>query len=1170
MTKEHANKYCLDFNTLEFPRKLGLWTEDKFVVAIGEACVDLELVFGDQVGSVIVRNTPILIVDGQSNEILIGDDVLKVLGIDVYSQLTKKIGTDIHFETAELESFPFLGGDSAEEIKSILDTKVTAITDEEERGKWRELLYEHLDEFRLTLGHDPPVRVEPMRVKWDKSRMGTIRPNRTKYTADQVKFLDFYTKKLAEYGMIYENPNAKGASESMVLNKVPLPTNYEEDYRMVVNLVKPNGITTPMFWPMPSFEDIQSSLAGAKYFLTLDLKSGYWQFPLHPDSQELFSFSTHDKVFTPTRVPQGATDSVMYFTQAINNIFRDKIRKGVLPWLDDLLVYADTLEELYERLKWVLEQAKKYGLKLSPKKLKLLSERIKWCGKSISAEGVTVDGDRIEALSSMPYPQYADDLMKFINGSNWFRTQLPEYARGVSELQTWLNAQLGDRRTKRRAKKVILQWNDQLRTSFERMKELIRHSVMQAHPDINAEFWLFTDASDCHWGAVLVQVRKIDPSKGILEQEMEPLYFLSGSFKGAQLRWSTAEKEGFAIVESVERLRHLLLRPKGFRLFTDHNNLRFTFGIYSSKKLNVRARLDRWSLKLQGYRYTVEHIAGEDNIWADMLSRFLNSNWSYETRKRAAVRAVREDRRSTKRQKRRHVAYPLVRPLVNFEWPQRDYFMDIQAGVEVPTGLHFEKGSDGLWRYKGRLWIPEDAEDAKVLVLTLAHYSLGGHFGAEGMLISLRTRVFWKQMVADVKDFVADCILCRCAKAATPTRVHLGEQVQPTGPNASLHFDFISIGKGRNGENYILVLRDGFSRFTILYTCESATAANAVDGILHWISLFGIPERFFSDNGPHFRCKVMEQLAKRLGIPHDFSTVYCAWANGLVERVMQDLTVLLKILLHEVRLEHRDWILLVPNIMYALNQRPSSVLDGLSPVQVHCGLQTSSPLDFVVHYDANQFKDLNWTPDMEVYLELLNKRLDEVHKQVFDSTNKRNSRARKQLPMLPEFEIGDYVLYSLVDRPHQEGKLFFEWLGPFQVVGIKHEYVYQIKDLVSKKVWDAHVTRLSFYSTKQMHVTGDLLQLIAVNGINYEIQEILDIIWDADKQQHVVKIHWLGFTELEASFEPFKEIFEQVPVLILNFLENFAEREPDRYQTLVTKEQRLIEQMRMKCKHFIK
>ena len=92
---------------------------------------------------------------------------------------------------------------------------------------------------------------------------------------------------------------------------------------------------------------------------------------------------------------------------------------------------------------------------------------------------------------------------------------------------------------------------------------------------------------------------KFSPKKTIVsDQILEPLHFLSGSFKGSQSRWPTADPEAFAIVESIEKFRHLLINPKGFKLFTDHRSLCYIIDPWSVKKLNVRARLDRWALKL--------------------------------------------------------------------------------------------------------------------------------------------------------------------------------------------------------------------------------------------------------------------------------------------------------------------------------------------------------------------------------------------------------------------------------------------------------------------------------------------------------------------------------------------------------------------------------------------
>jgi len=85
------------------------------------------------------------------------------------------------------------------------------------------------------------------------------------------------------------------------------------------------------------------------------------------------------------------------------------------------------------------------------------------------------------------------------------------------------------------------------------------------------------------------------------------------------------EKEAVPIAEAVERLRHLLLRDEGFRLFIDHRNLIYVFDpILRDNDFKKQAvdKLCRWASKLFAFKYVIEHIPGESNIWADILSRW--------------------------------------------------------------------------------------------------------------------------------------------------------------------------------------------------------------------------------------------------------------------------------------------------------------------------------------------------------------------------------------------------------------------------------------------------------------------------------------------------------------------------------------------------------------------
>lgn len=88
---------------------------------------------------------------------------------------------------------------------------------------------------------------------------------------------------------------------------------------------------------MQVLEVVIGELEGATVFFVLDWFRGYWQLPLHPDSQEYYTIITHRGMYTPTWVPMRATDPVAYCQGVVEEVFGDLIGNGVLVWLDDTL-----------------------------------------------------------------------------------------------------------------------------------------------------------------------------------------------------------------------------------------------------------------------------------------------------------------------------------------------------------------------------------------------------------------------------------------------------------------------------------------------------------------------------------------------------------------------------------------------------------------------------------------------------------------------------------------------------------------------------------------------------------------------------------------------------------------------------------------------------------------
>jgi RNase H-like domain found in reverse transcriptase/Reverse transcriptase (RNA-dependent DNA polymerase) len=119
---------------------------------------------------------------------------------------------------------------------------------------------------------------------------------------------------------------------------------------------------------MPNMED--ESLSGSKYFSTLDLVQGYWQLPLHEDSQECQSILTPDGVYTPTRVQLGTTNATVHMQAIMEDLMHD-IRHSVKIWLDDNMIHVTTEEKLLEVLEHFFKTCLQNGVFLHAAKCTL-------------------------------------------------------------------------------------------------------------------------------------------------------------------------------------------------------------------------------------------------------------------------------------------------------------------------------------------------------------------------------------------------------------------------------------------------------------------------------------------------------------------------------------------------------------------------------------------------------------------------------------------------------------------------------------------------------------------------------------------------------------------------------------------------------------------------------
>jgi RNase H-like domain found in reverse transcriptase/Integrase zinc binding domain len=381
------------------------------------------------------------------------------------------------------------------------------------------------------------------------------------------------------------------------------------------------------------------------------------------------------------------------------------------------------------------------------------------------------------------------ELQQFVCAANWMRSVIPQFTSLIQPLSYAIEDvyKVAGSRTRRAASKVQLSdvtWGPHQSAAFNAVKLALHKAATLAHPDSNKRLCLFTDASDDHWSGILTQIPLNDGDADFINQHHESLSFLSGSFKRSSSRWSTPEKEAFAIVESVNRLDYLLLRPEGFWLYTDHKNLTYLYNPCATTpgiSKHVAGKIERWSLKLSRFRYTVVYIPGEDNCWEDMMSRWGASDPdpAFDSPPFVRISALFTA-----------PAAPDLDP--DFEWPKASDTIAAQqdsllAGEEShPFLTEAAAENAGLVPSKladGAIWIPQSSVSLQLRICVIGHCGRAGHRGFQTTHDGIRQYFCWQSMRSDIATFCQTCMHCLSTIGGTRVPRPMGHALHAEKPN---------------------------------------------------------------------------------------------------------------------------------------------------------------------------------------------------------------------------------------------------------------------------------------------------------------------------------------------------------------------------------------------------
>jgi hypothetical protein len=384
-------------------------------------------------------------------------------------------------------------------------------------------------------------------------------------------------------------------SSSEWSNPVVLVPKKDGTMRFCIDFRQVNAQSHFDAYPMPRLEDLIELLGKASFITTLDLCKGYWQVPLAKEARHCSAFRTPQGLFQFLVMPFGLQGAPASF-QRLMDIVLAGTDGFAAAYLDDIVVYSVTWEDHLRHLDDVLQRIQRAGLTIHPLKCAIAKEEVKYLGHILGRGVIRPQKDKVQAVQECQRPKTQKDVRSFLGLVGWYRRFVPDFARRAAPL-TDLTRKSGFAK---------IQWGEEQERAFLDLKgALCKDPVLQS-PDFEQHFTVQTDASGVGLGAVLLQ------GEG---DNMKPVAYVSRKLFPRETRYAAVELECLAVKWALDTLKYYLL-GRDFTLETDHRALRW---LGSMKDSN--ARITRWFLALQPFRFTVQYRAGRQNTVADFLSR---------------------------------------------------------------------------------------------------------------------------------------------------------------------------------------------------------------------------------------------------------------------------------------------------------------------------------------------------------------------------------------------------------------------------------------------------------------------------------------------------------------------------------------------------------------------
>ena len=905
----------------------------------------------------------------------------------------------------ELDSLSHLSVDQIDQIKNLIKN-YTHIFYEEEDG---ELPAANLPEHEIKLDTQSPIRVPfrqiPMALKGEAEKL---------------------VKKMRDLDIIEPATNSPYHSPAFVIKR-------GSKYKIVVDYRAINKHVIRNFQPLPTIDTITSVWHNCNYWSTLDLHHAYYQLSLKKSSRPISATSIPGVAYWQfKRVPLGISSAVGYFQSQIESTLLGIKNLKCVAYMDDIATGSDTFDSMLSNLQQIFDRLSNVGLMLKPEKTKLMRQELVYLGYKLSQKGLEISTDKTEAITKMTVPRNKKEVKSFVGFCSFFRKFIKSFSSIVKPL------------TELSKKDVRFKWGSEQQNAYDTIRQKLIEAPILKFPDLTKQFYLTCDASSIGIGSVLQQEH---------DNFLHPIYYASNALTKTQQKWSSFQREFYALKFYCQKFRHFLLNKK-FTVRTDNQALVNwqTFKDFENPKLW------RWFTTLSQFEFDIQYIPSlkNESDGPSRLPRTNDPNFKPDIPKQVNMTSLTEPTVGTLNVQELEKAQQddeTIKLVTSWVKSGQKPNFDNKIQKLDPITKTYYNSFNRLKLHNNilyRTWEKENKEcpndpicvptSMTAKIIDLCHnIPTGGHLGKPKTLSKIRSRFYWPKMELEVSLYIDSCQICikksNKQKPKSPLQPFNG-----THPNDIIQFDLLeNLPDNPQKFKSILVIVDRFTCWVEAVPLKDTKAHTVARVLLDtWIARHGIPVQAHSDRGPQFTSEVMSIVCNLMGIHKTFTCAYRPMSDGAAEAAVK----IVKNLLRGYCTENPEkWPDLLQQVLFAYRTSVHSHTK-YSPFFLHRGHSARIPMDILFQTYSHK----NYKHHGEYAFDLY-KTLKETYTYVQntlkcnrDFMKKNYDKRSKVVPFKP----GQYVYLWRPRPPDNKNKFFNHFFGPYKILTQITDYTYKI------------------------------------------------------------------------------------------------------------------------------